>query len=300
MSGNTQISAADYKAKLLAYPTTHTDLESILIRIYKDASDEMNIIQCEPRTFETIGKARNYVEKYRKLLDTIQKQAKKLVTLTDNCEELAESLQDDIDTPRSDDFVYQTKRFMLNYKSSDMKNISPKIKEIPQKIETVAVNLSAFGYSMHLPTIRTMEELHKLHSIYYCEETKSIWMVLPGANLVKIPFPDIIDCTKSTEKTNSIRCRYQSKAICGDNKQGFWTCSYAHTGEKMVKLGYPIRCPTVPNFGNPTTIRRDIQHVKLNDIKSLLMYGLNDLIVAAVWLNYNGKKDQQYDTVDRG
>lgn len=299
MSGNTQIGAADYKTKLLANPTTHIDLETNLIKICKDASDEINNIYCEPRSSETIERARCYIEKYRKLLNTIQKQAEKLVTLTDNCEEFAEGLEDDIDTPRSDDFVYQTKRFMLHYKNND-KNTNLKIKEPPQKIETVAVNLSSFGYSMHLPTVRTMEELHKLHSIYYCEETKSVWMVLPGANLVKIPFPDIVDCTKSTEKTNSIRCRYQSKAICGDNKQGFWTCSYAHTGEKMVKLGYPIRCPSVPNFGNPSTIRRDIQYVKLNDIKSLLMYGLNDVIVAAIWLNYNGKKDQQYDTIDRG
>ncbi len=273
------------------------DVEMVLVGIYKKLVDDFEHLQCRQRTFETVEESHQTIEKYRNYLDTIKKHAEKMYDIVTKCDEFTKNLEDDIDSPRSEDFVYQTKRFMLNYKMPDHR---VKLKELPEKIEQSTINIAPIGYSMTLPIIKTMEELHKQHSIYFCEETKCIWMVLPGSNLMKIPFPEIIDCTKVSEKANSIRCRHQTKSSCSDNKQGFWTCSYTHLGEKMVKLGYSVRCPSVPNFGNPTTIRKDITYVKLPDVKSLLMYGLNDIITAAVWLDYNGKKNQRYENLDKG
>lgn len=273
------------------------ELENIMIGIVKSADCDMSQLECLPRSIDTVEIIHEKLAKYYLISEIVEKHMQKINALVERCEKYAKNLEDDINTPRSEDFVYQTKRHMLSYKSN---NDKIKIKDLPFKIEQNSINISPLNYTMTLPIIKTLDELYKQHSIFYCEETKSLWIVLPGANLVKVPFPEIIDCTKSTEKSNSIRCRYQSKSICGDKKQGFWHCNYAHQGEKMVKLGYPMRCPAIPNFGNPETIRKDIQYVSLPDIKSLLMYGLNDVMIASIWMDYNGKKNQKYDNVDKG
>ncbi len=273
----------------------NTELENLLIKVHKNVASDVDKLYHETRTVQTIESARHILQNYNQILSTIQKQAEKIHNIIENCKKFTYELENDIDTPRSEEYVYQTKSFMLNYKSTD--EIS-QIKEISQKINELPVRVEPLGYLMTLPIIKSLKDLHHQHSIYYCEETKSVWMVLPGSNLMKIPFPDIIDSVKTNEKINSIRCRYQTKALCSNSKH--WSCSYAHSGEKMIKLGYPIRCPSVPNFGNPATIREDIRNIKMTDIKSLLMYGLNDVMIAAIWLNYNNKKDQCYDSIDRG
>jgi hypothetical protein len=69
------------------------------------------------------------------------------------------------------------------------------------------------------------------------------------------------------------------------------TCNFAHSGDKLLKIGYQSRCPSIPNYGNPDTFIQDTYHVSDDDIKNLLLYGLNDTLIASVWLQKNNHKN---------
>ena len=133
-----------------------------------------------------------------------------------------------------------------------------------------------------------------------------IYINLGNSNYAKIPFPEIVDSTREHDRKHSIRCKYSTKKECDDQRYkmskyhntNIRTCNFAHAGDKIVKIGYPSRCPSVPNYGNPKTMSHDVKDIAIDDTKHLLLYGLNDLISSMIWLEYKGQKNNIFDRLE--
>ncbi len=126
---------------------------------------------------------------------------------------------------------------------------------------------------------------------------------------IRVPFPEIVDSTKEIKRNHSIRCMYKTKQICEEQKKKIskqrntlpQICNFAHEGDKIVKIGYPSRCSKMPNYGNPVTFTNDMKEMDIDAIRNIIMYGINDVAVAAVWMDYNkpNQNDVVFDALDR-
>jgi hypothetical protein len=133
-----------------------------------------------------------------------------------------------------------------------------------------------------------------------------IYINLGNSNYAKVPFPEIVDSTREHDRKHSIRCKYSTKKECDDQRYkmskyhntNIRTCNFAHAGDKIVKIGYPSRCPSVPNYGNPKTMSHDVKDINIDDTKHLLLYGLNDVISSMIWLEYKGQKNNIFDRLE--
>ena len=67
------------------------------------------------------------------------------------------------------------------------------------------------------------------------------------------------------------------------------TCNFAHKGDYINKIGITARCPKLPDFGNPSSLTDDLYDMNIQDMKSILLYGINDSFLMSIWLDYNIK-----------
>jgi hypothetical protein len=175
------------------------------------------------------------------------------------------------------------------------------------------------GYYLKLPTVTDLKQIPP--ALYYLKPGKEsgkesgkdsnqlpgIYMNLSHGNYVRIPFPEVVDSKKEYDRKHSIRCKYSSKQECDTQRSkmakiynsNVRICNFAHNGETIVKIGYPSRCPSVPNYGNPSTMSNDIKQISINDIKNTLLYGLNDIMVSVIWLDYNTTTNLVMDKLEQ-
>jgi hypothetical protein len=43
----------------------------------------------------------------------------------------------------------------------------------------------------------------------------------------------------------------------------------------------------MPRFGHPPELLNDIPKIEISDVRSILLYGLNDIFSAIVWLDFH-------------
>lgn len=154
-----------------------------------------------------------------------------------------------------------------------------------------SLKIKPINYELKIPVIKKLSDIP--HGFYFYQG--NIYTRIPNGDILKLPLLEIIDSKKNINRKHSIRCKYLSKTNCEEYrakmaslyKSDIRPCCYAHTGDQIIKIGYPSRCPSVPNFGNISDIMQDIRCVNLQDIQNLLLYGLNDLISAFIWLDIN-------------
>ena len=274
-----------------------------------------NRFQIAAHTVENVKTGKQLIGYHNMLLATIKTQIKSLETVLQDSTELLQEMTDDlIQETRQDDFVFMTALGMLSYNG---RSITKEKRNIPASIRTNYTNGSACSatclanrmpnpivsmktfipqvkYNMNLPHIKRLEDAK---SMFYWYEN-NIYVKLSNDICVKVPFPDIYDSAKNYERRCSMRCKYKTKEICDRQRSEvarlysspIRTCNFAHIGDKLVKIGYPSRCPSRPNYGNPATIAEDSKIITIDDIKSMLLYGLNDLIIATIWLDYKKEK----------
>ncbi len=129
--------------------------------------------------------------------------------------------------------------------------------------------------------------------------------LMPGI-YIKVPFPEIIDSTKEYNRDKTIRCRFKKLSICNQQRLKMSKlhnsiiriCNYAHENDNIIKIGYNSRCTVSPNIGNPNTFKNDINLLDIDDVKHLLLYGLNDIFIAAYWLQ-NNKFNGVFDSLEK-
>jgi hypothetical protein len=167
------------------------------------------------------------------------------------------------------------------------------------------------GYKLPIHVVQDLKQIPP--AMYYYKAPKGspyqsgIYMRLSGNNLVRIPTPEVIDSKKEYDRKHSIRCKYKNKQECDEQRKKMAKmynstvriCNFAHDGDRLVKIGYPSRCPSIPSFGNPATMAADITSVHTSDIKNTLMYGLSDVLAASIWLDYNHFTGGIYERLDQ-
>jgi hypothetical protein len=67
------------------------------------------------------------------------------------------------------------------------------------------------------------------------------------------------------------------------------SCNFVHKGDDITKIGITARCSKIPDFGNPSSLNDDLYDINLQDMKSIMLYGINDSFLMTVWLDYNIK-----------
>jgi hypothetical protein len=307
-----------------SYTSFVDSLFSTMVRKY-------NTFQLEDHTNQTIVDGTAFMKKGTQLLTTLKEHVKSLETLLSDCRDFIKEVSDDISaSPKPEDFVYHTSGGMLAYRGRELiaeglrqtihgipvlerkvtnkvqdkkpsDEIDTSIPKIPVSIRpdvhTEKITIAELKYNMRMPIITDLKNL--VPAMYYYKGDQhnppGIYMNILAGNIVRIPFPEIIDSKREYDRTHSIRCKYNKKEACDVQRaqmakmysSTIRTCNFAHTGDSIMKIGYPSRCPSVPDFGNPRTLATDMRRVTAGDVKNILMYGLNDLITAVVWLDHN-------------
>ncbi len=157
-----------------------------------------------------------------------------------------------------------------------------------------------------ITTVTTSKQNTVKHNTKTEKVRSGVYINLGNGNYARIPFPEIIDSKKEYDRKHSIRCKYSTKKECDEQRYKMSRfhntqiriCNFAHEGDAIIKIGYPSRCPAIPNFGNPSTISSDIKNINMSDAKNLLMYGLSDIINSIIWFDYTAQKDNIFDKLE--
>jgi hypothetical protein len=293
-----------------------SDIESYttyIDEIFSKIVKSFNKIQLEEYNPETLKKSKELIFKGSMLLNTLQTHVSSMKTLLADCSEFIKEMQEDLTSKPKEEggYVYHTKNGMLGYPGKEfiINSINPNniddTKKLPITYTEQRTLIPEIGY--YLSVARVSDLKHIPPAIYYYSgDQPGLYMRLSNNNLLRIPFPETIDSKKEYNRKHSIRCKYHTKAECDAQrlkmskmyKSTVRTCNFAHKGDSIIKIGYPYRCPAVPEFGNPTTMSNDIKYVTEDDIKNLLLYSLSDLAAAAVWFDYSGKSNLTITNLD--
>lgn len=277
--------------------------------------------QLQDHTKNTIVKGKKLIDECVKLLSDLKKHCTHLETILCDCEDFIEDVENDLSFPQpNEDFVYNTSKGMLSYRGRDYlekakKNI--KKQEIKQEIKNGQLNnkvgrviIPEIGYYLKINVVSKLSDIKPMFHYYNNENDKKnkpgVYCSIIPDIYIKVPFPTLIDSTKDYNRIRSVKCKNKTKSECKKKHQMFSKlhnikvreCNYAHKDEKMIKIGYSSRCSSLPQFGNPQTLIKDIKHVNIEDIKNVLMYGLNDLFSSYVWFEYNNKQKIVLSDID--
>lgn len=112
-------------------------------------------------------------------------------------------------------------------------------------------------------------------SLYLC--------VYPGF-YCRVPFPVTIDTNAAEDRKRTVRCRAITRQACNERrKHAMYPCKYAHCGEPLIKVSSAGRCLSCPQFGNSSTWSADSEQITERDARTILMYGLSDVVAVACW-----------------
>lgn len=157
----------------------------------------------------------------------------------------------------------------------------------------------------HTHATNTTNTTNHTHATNHTHTSGIYCCISPGV-YAKAPFPEIVDGSKDINRMKSIKCKYGTAENCSDQKNKMSkyhnsqirTCNFAHKGEKIIKIGCQQRCSSVITFGNPSTFSTDVKKINSSDINSLLLYGLNDLIISALWFDNQNGCEKYYNDLD--
>lgn len=176
--------------------------------------------------------------------------------------------------------------------------------------------IAAAGCYMKLQEVQSLDDMPQLFWYFAGDKTSKagVYCRISSSVTACVSFPTVLDAT-ANERTMSIRCRYGTREQCRMHEQhrnevkhksrfgghssnrnahrGFSTvsrkrakfrCKFAHVGESYTRMGDAARCGVL-SFGNRSTLQRDLSHVTLRDIKTMLLASLHDTALALVWFD---------------
>ena len=302
------------------------DSEDSIKMYFNDLNRACSILQLSDHNNQTISEAQQISKNINNWLTTMQYYTSNAKNLMSECDKLAFDIQNDLSVLPVDNYVYHTTDGMLSYPGREIYNKKPLINlELLKKIDKYAgknekpvneksekrknIVIEPFNYNIKLTNYQNITQAPE--SLFYytgAENKEGIYIKLLNGVSVKVPFPEIIDSKREFDRKHSIRCKYINKEECNLQRSKMAkihsslvrNCNFAHTNDPIIKIGYPARCPTIPQYGNPETIKTDIEKVTLSDIKNILLYGINDIICASIWLDKNNIKDICIDNLEIG
>jgi hypothetical protein len=178
----------------------------------------------------------------------------------------------------------------LTKKLDDVNTVQQIVKPLLEmkKIETHQTPIG--NDSCRFPTVSNLSDIPSI--IYYFagnnKYPEGLYCRLTDEVVVEIPKVRVIADNVDTSRCFTMQCLYDIEKKCSSEK-----CTFIHDNQDYTKIGLIARCPNCPSYGNPSTLKTDVQRVKFSDIKRVLSYGLNDLISAVYYFDKN-KKHHQY------
>jgi hypothetical protein len=161
------------------------------------------------------------------------------------------------------------------------------------------------GFKFQVPIINKLNEMPSVFYWYNGDDTNpaGIYTCISRGFYVRVPFPNVVDSTKNCNKIGSIRCKNETYEECYNIRKelsirygsDIRECTFAHTGDKYIKIGTTFRCPHMPRFGNHGYLENDIKTVTDSDIKTILMYSLSDILLTSLWFQRQ-KKDNSNES----
>jgi len=205
--------------------------------------------------------------------------------------------------------------FVYNKYKKNLYNEQKEIKEEKQKKEKISIKnnkskifIKEIGYEMNIEKVENLTDIKSMFYWYEGDEKydPGIYCSPYFNTYIKVPFPKIIDINKEVNKSTTICCKYITKEECNRQKNKYDTkyyneksCQYVHKGETITKIGITARCQKMPDFGNPSSLTDDLYDINLQDMKTILLYGINDSFLMSIWLDYNikYKKINKHNTI---
>jgi hypothetical protein len=282
---------------------------------FSDIIIRYNKFQLSLHTSKTVDQGNEIIADGILLLNMLKQHTNALETALSDCQDFMEDVSKDLAVePHKEDFVYSTFKGMLSYKGRDF---IPKKKVIKEKqVPPVATPniermlIPEIGYYINVQKVDKLTDIPSVFTWYDnpkdTENPPGLYCtIIPNVH-VRVPFPAVVDSTKEYGRGRSIRCKYATNILCDDqrskmamyHKSQVRTCNFAHTGDDIVKVGYPSRC-TKANFGNSDSLTKDIRLVKILDIKNILLYGLNDIMASIIWLDYNQIENTVFNNIEK-
>lgn len=164
-----------------------------------------------------------------------------------------------------------------------------------------SINNVAINNDLELPIVDKLTNIPQ--SFYwYCGDDinpEGIYTCLVSGFIVQVPFPDVIDSSNNVDKSKTIRCKNTNIRDCIRSRQeladryksNIRNCNYAHTGDKLNKLGTMFRCSTNIGLGHHASFIKDIEKADKLDISNILIYALSDALISSVWYEYHHGKN---------
>lgn len=298
----------DNFSKLIAeYNSTLEKSFSQIVRMF-------NKLHLADYTVSTLTNGTKLIQQTNALVKTLTIHTDSIKNMMIDGENLVSEIKEELSQPvKPGGYVYHTTNGMLSYPAREViqlvtkprpdPKLDPKeIKEEPEKKTEVIreIVLPEIKYRMKMTTVTDLKQIPTAMYFYKPAEPAQypagVYINVAG-NYIRIPFSEIVDSKKEYDRKHSIRCKYKTIVECDLQRAKMAklydstvrSCNFAHKGDKIIKIGYPSRCPSMPAFGNPASISNDIKFISTDDIKNMLMYGLNDVLISAIWLNFNNK-----------
>jgi hypothetical protein len=185
------------------------------------------------------------------------------------------------------------------------KEIEKKLSEPPEKIPWKKIDTLdniKLPKEISLRIISRLDNLPPAFGWYSGDKThrEGIYIRLPENMFIRIPFPNVIDGTQNYTRNKTIKCKYETEDQCFENRKFLSErynskvreCLFAHKGDTYSKVGTNFRCPSNPRFGSHAHLKSDIETLKADDIKPVLMYALSDILNCFLWSDFHHANDR--------
>jgi hypothetical protein len=254
-------------------------------------NSELSNIQKKPRSKAVINELEDLIKFNDKFMKKIRESRMSGKQIHIDCNTYLEDVKNDLySEQKKENYIYKTHKGMLSFPGRD--KLKKKLDPSPL-VETISNYININGIKLNIPIAK---ELKEMAPMFYNYRGDMYCCVVPGV-YAKAPWPEILDITKETNRDNTVKCKYNTRDICSEQRKKLAfshnsimrKCNFAHEGERINKVGNSFRCH-IPNIGNLNTIINDLSKINIYDAKHLLMYGLNDLAIAALWFHINKTK----------
>lgn len=153
------------------------------------------------------------------------------------------------------------------------------------------------GFTFNLPIINDLDKIPMAYYWYNGDNinAKGVYTRVNYDKCILVPLPDIIDGTKDFNRSNTSKCKYETKEDCVrergllDDKYNseIRRCTFAHIGDKYNKICFVNRCASNIRFGCHAHLSNDLNTVSFDNIKNMLLYSLSDNLLGCMWFQKN-------------
>ena len=163
------------------------------------------------------------------------------------------------------------------------------------------------GFNWKVPIINKLSDMPSALYWYAGDLTNpaGIYICVTKGFYIQVPFPNVIDSTQNFNRTGSVKCKYNNIKECCDARTNLASkynstvrdCNFAHKGDKYIKLGTSFRSPHKPRFGNHNFLNDDMDSIPDDDIKTILMYALSDVLLSSMWFQKQKDDDDHNSNI---